>query len=225
MTSTTIKTKYGTASLNDYGYYRIHSNEKGNRGKYLHRLIFEDFYGEIPKGFFIHHKNGNPKDNCILNLQMLRNKDHSALHKPSEETKRKMSEAQKGEKCWIYGKHHSAETKHKISIANTGENHWNYSKTLSEETKLKISNSKKGVQLSEEHKSKISNRMNTSGYYRVGKEKTKRAKQGFYWYYRYVDNGKTKRIYATTIEKLERKVKSKGLEWYKLGDVNESSNI
>jgi len=220
-----IKTKYGTASLNDTGYYRIHSNEKGNRGKYLHRLIFEDFYGEIPEGFFIHHKNGNPLDNCILNLQMLRNKDHSSLHKPSEETKRKMSLASKGEKNPWYGKHHTEESKCKISIANSGENHYLYGKHQSEETKRKISDSKKGSVLSEEHKSKISNAMNTSGYYRVGKAKSKRMKQGFYWYYRYVVDGKVKTLNSTSLEKLKEKVLAKGLDWYKLSEVeNDSEN-
>ena len=215
----TIKTKFGNASLSDHGYYRIHSNEKGNRGKYLHRLIFEDFYGEIPSGFYIHHKNGNPLDNCILNLQLMRNKDHSAFHKPSEETKQKMREAHKGEKNPWFGRHHTEESKLKISQANSGEKHYLYGKHQSEETKLKISESKKGVKLSEEHKNKIAKSMSSSGYYMVGKEKQKKPKQGFYWYYRYLDeNGKTRRIYATTIEKLKEKVLKKGFKWFKFED-------
>ena len=44
----------------------------------------------------------------------------SEVHKDkkvSEETKRKMSEAHKGEKNWFYGKHHTEETKRKMSEA------------------------------------------------------------------------------------------------------------
>ena len=219
--STIIQTKYGTASLNDKGYYRIHSNEKGNRGKYLHRLIFEDFYGQIPKGFFIHHKNGNPLDNCILNLQMLRNKEHSSLHTPSEETKKKMSESQRGDKNSMFGKHHSEESKQLIREANQGKNSYWYGKKRTEETKQKISKSKTGTILSESHKSKISNKRNSSGYYRVCKEKNKNAKQGFYWYYR---NSDGKRVYATSLNKLEEKVRSKGWDWHKLEDKYESTD-
>ena len=220
--STTIQTKYGAASINDHGYYRIHSNEKGNRGKYLHRLIFEDFYGEIPKGFFVHHKNENPLDNCILNLQLLRNKDHSALHKPSEETKRKMSEAQKGEKSWIYGKHHSNETKQKIREANQGENCYWYGKQRSEETKQKISESKQGTTLTDDHKLKIAKTHSSTGIYRVTKEPSKKAKQGFNWKYRYEDeNGKSRGIYSTSLEKLKKRVLDKGFEWIEFGDENQ----
>ena len=55
----------------------------------------------------------------------------------SEETKQKMSEAQKGEKNHGFGKHLSEETKAKLSKANKG-------KIISEETRKKISEAKKG---------------------------------------------------------------------------------
>jgi len=78
----------------------------------------------------------------------------------SEETKRKMSEAHKGEKNHFYGKHHSEEAKRKISEAKkgmiAGEKHPLYGKHLSEEVRRKISETKKGRKLSEEHKKKIS---------------------------------------------------------------------
>lgn len=47
--------------------------------------------------------------------------DISAGYKLSEETRDKMSEARKGDKNWIYGKHLSEETKRKLSIAHTGK--------------------------------------------------------------------------------------------------------
>lgn len=67
----------------------------------------------------------------------------------SEETKQKMSEAQKGEKNHGFGKHLSEETKAKLSKANKG-------KIISEETRKKMSERQKGVRLSEETKKKIS---------------------------------------------------------------------
>lgn len=75
-----LHTKWGRARLNNYGYYRITSYKEGNNGKLLHRLIYEDFYGEIPEGYNIHHKNGNKKDNCILNLALVEHGEHSRQH-------------------------------------------------------------------------------------------------------------------------------------------------
>lgn len=56
--------------------------------------------------------------------------------KLSEEHKRKLSEAKKGEKHPFYGKHRSDETRAKIGKANSREN-------MSEETRLRRSESKK----------------------------------------------------------------------------------
>ena len=67
----------------------------------------------------------------------------------SDETKRKISE-------WNKGKKLSNETKIKISDAQKGEKHYMYGKHLSEEHKRKISKGKKGKKHSEEAKNKIS---------------------------------------------------------------------
>lgn len=58
-------------------------------------------------------------------------------HSVSEETRLKLSEANKGQVPWIKGKHHSEETKHKISESNKSKHH-------SEETKQKMSEAKYG---------------------------------------------------------------------------------
>ena len=54
------------------------------------------------------------------------------------------------------GSKHTEETKKKISEANKGKNNPNYGKHLTEDTKEKISKAKKGKPLSEEHKQKLS---------------------------------------------------------------------
>ena len=66
----------------------------------------------------------------------------------SEETKRKQSEAHKGNTTWL-GKTHSEETKRKMSDTRKGKTH-------SEETKIKLSEAKKGKTFSEESKRKMS---------------------------------------------------------------------
>lgn len=77
-----LHTKWGNAKIDNQGYYRITSSKQGNYRKFLHRLIWEDFYGcKIPNGYVIHHKNKNKLDNCVLNLQLMRKTDHDKLHK------------------------------------------------------------------------------------------------------------------------------------------------
>jgi hypothetical protein len=87
---------------------------------------------------------------------------------PSEEHRRKLSEAQKGKTTWNKDKSPSEETKRKISEAQKGKTPWNKGKSPSEETKRKMSEAKKGNTnalgktpwnkgkcLSEEHKKKL----------------------------------------------------------------------
>ena len=56
------------------GHYR------GYHGKYLHRAVWEYYNGVIPKGYVIHHKDFNPANNDISNLQMLTKSEHKKLH-------------------------------------------------------------------------------------------------------------------------------------------------
>ena len=104
-----VKTKYGTAYFSKNhgkGYYIISSSKEGNRGKSLHRLIYEDHYGLIPKGMQIHHIDGDTTNNDISNLEMVSISEHNKIHKigntncvgkvMSEETKEKIREKRLG---------------------------------------------------------------------------------------------------------------------------------
>ena len=100
MSNKVLHTKFGIAKV-DRGYYRIAKGNAANYHKYLHRLIFEDFYKcKIPNGFVVHHKDGNKLNNCILNLQLIRESEHLSIHHKgtthSTEAKMKMSKAKKG---------------------------------------------------------------------------------------------------------------------------------
>lgn len=64
--------------------------------------------------------------------------------RPTEETREKMREAQKGENHPMYGKHHTEESRNKISEAVKGENNPFYGKHHKEESKQKISDANKG---------------------------------------------------------------------------------
>lgn len=70
-------------------------------------------------------------------LMFMKHSEHSSLHKPSDDTKKKMSEAKKVKPIWNKGIPMSDETKKKLSEALKG-------KTFSEEHKKKIGETKKG---------------------------------------------------------------------------------
>lgn len=123
-----MKTKYGTAKLQKSGYYVITSGKEGNFGKLLHRLIFEDYHNcKLDKTDVIHHVDFDKTNNHPSNLICMSRKAHKILHTPSEETRKKMSEAHKGKII-------SEETRKKMSETHKG-------KILSDETKIKISGS------------------------------------------------------------------------------------
>ena len=77
-------------------------------------------------------------------LIFLTESEHKSLHKPSAEAKKKISEAKKGEKNPMYGKHHSEESKKRMREANKGKPSPNKGKHLSAEIKKKISDTLKG---------------------------------------------------------------------------------
>ena len=52
----------------------------GGKLVYLHRYIWEYHFGEIPDGYFVHHKDGNPINNGLDNLQLIERGQHTILH-------------------------------------------------------------------------------------------------------------------------------------------------
>lgn len=60
------------------GYYQIVlTKDKKTYHVRLHRHIYEAFYGKIPKGMVINHKNGNKLDNSIQNLEVVTNSENT----------------------------------------------------------------------------------------------------------------------------------------------------
>lgn len=49
-------------------------------GSFLHRDVWRHYNGEIPDGHHIHHKDGDPFNNEITNLECISSKDHFSLH-------------------------------------------------------------------------------------------------------------------------------------------------
>ena len=114
--------------IGQYGYYRCRKWIKGKSMVILfHRYIWEKYNGEIPKGIYIHHKDGNIENNNIENLESITSQEHSRLHnkgrKPSKSTKIKMSNSAKirwennSESYNTCGTRHSSETRAKMKEA------------------------------------------------------------------------------------------------------------
>lgn len=82
-----VETKLGLVHQNNKGYYRLGNN------KLLHREIWEKFYGrKIPKGYVIHHKDFNCRNNSISNLQLLTVEEHLKLHHKGKKVDDKVKE-------------------------------------------------------------------------------------------------------------------------------------
>lgn len=176
-------------NLNRYKYKVL---EEGN--------ISQDFLNALEMCFI-------QKYNPIFNFT--RGGDGCLGFRLSNESKKKMSESRKGNSNAL-GMKHSEETKKKISERMKGKNNPMYGKT----------HPMFGRNRSEETRIKISKKLNTSGYYRVSKQKLSRLKQGFCWKYQWLgEDKKQKAIWSTNIKELEKKVKEKGLPWFKLDEV------
>ena len=73
-----METKFGNGHQRTDGYIQITSGQY--KGKLLHRLIYEEVYGSIPKGYAIHHIDGDKTNNNPGNLMLLSKSNHHKLH-------------------------------------------------------------------------------------------------------------------------------------------------
>jgi hypothetical protein len=60
--------------------YRVVNGYIYKGTKRLHRLIYERYIGPIPKGYDVHHIDGNKQRNCLSNLELISHRAHVALH-------------------------------------------------------------------------------------------------------------------------------------------------
>lgn len=57
------------------------------KGIRLHRLVYEDYFGEIPSKHHVHHKDGNRANNDPQNLELMQASQHMSMHMNTEERK------------------------------------------------------------------------------------------------------------------------------------------
>ena len=220
-------TKYGNASFNEKRGYRITSLKEGNYNKMLHRLIWEDYYGEIPQNCFIIFKDGDKTNFQLSNLELKKKQDgvdtefgrgylqdtgyvyvnHVPLHHLVWQ-KHYGKRVPKG-----YHIHHKDGNKTNNDIDNL--------QLLSANEHMKLHMSKEnnpnyGKELTLDRKIAMSKNRNSTGFFRVSKKYSDDCKQGFRYRYIYLENGKRKEISSVDIDKLKEKVLSKNLEWKEL---------
>ena len=73
------------------GYILSNKNQKGDylsvilkgnnkvRHTRIHILVVESFIGDIPKGYQVHHIDGNKQNNCVDNLEIVSTRTHHIL--------------------------------------------------------------------------------------------------------------------------------------------------
>jgi len=96
----------------------------------------------MPVGIYIHKKGWHHTEEA--KQRMRENHKGTSGKECSEETKRKISEAQRGNKNHNFGKHFSDEVKRKMSERRKGISPWNKGKKLSEEHRRKLSEALRG---------------------------------------------------------------------------------
>ena len=65
---------------NDHLMFNLVNDEGKQIIIHLYQLVWRQFYGEIPKGYDVHHVNFNPSDNRPENLVLLSHSEHIKLH-------------------------------------------------------------------------------------------------------------------------------------------------
>lgn len=72
----TIKTNQ-IVGINQRAYDYKRARDKNGILRFEHRIIMEEYIGrKLDSEEFVHHKNGNKKDNRIENLQIVTRKTH-----------------------------------------------------------------------------------------------------------------------------------------------------
>ena len=63
---------------------RVQIKCEDGKFRYRARVVWAKKHGPIPRGILIHHKNENPHDDRIANLQAVTRAEHAAIHADPE---------------------------------------------------------------------------------------------------------------------------------------------
>ena len=65
--------------VQSHGRY-FQSGKKSAEERLLHRRVYAENYGPIPRGFHVHHRDGNWRNNAPENLELISAKEHGRQH-------------------------------------------------------------------------------------------------------------------------------------------------
>lgn len=69
---------------NSAGYGRVTLSKSGKTKRFfIHRLVYEAYYGEIPKDLQVHHIDENKENNSIQNLELVTQRENNHLSRDS----------------------------------------------------------------------------------------------------------------------------------------------
>lgn len=74
-------------SLDKKTNFYLSTRKINGKRERLHRYVWIYHFGEIPKGYHIHHKDENRLNNDISNLELLQENEHLLLHGKTERCK------------------------------------------------------------------------------------------------------------------------------------------
>ena len=73
------KDGYITSNTNSKGWYlsvRLKDSNGIRKSERIHVLVAKHFIGEVPKGYHVHHKDGNKQNNFVENLEIIHPRQH-----------------------------------------------------------------------------------------------------------------------------------------------------
>lgn len=71
--------QFGYGYITKKGYHRVW-DIKQKRYRFRHNIVWEENYGEIPKGMQVHHIDHDKLNNDINNLKLVNSLEHKRLH-------------------------------------------------------------------------------------------------------------------------------------------------
>ena len=82
----------GSKSENCYNFIGGSKYKSLPNKVYIHKFVAENFIGEIPKGYVVHHIDEDKHNNHVNNLKILSHKEHNKIHRTSTKPKLTIAE-------------------------------------------------------------------------------------------------------------------------------------
>ena len=83
----------GSKSENSYTLIGGRNYKSLPRKVYVHRFVAENFIGEIPEGYVVHHLDEDIHNNHVDNLKIISHQEHNEIHRTSNKPKLTLDEA------------------------------------------------------------------------------------------------------------------------------------